>query len=312
MILTKTAVRRETYMQPSFFYASAREGMLDFLTNVLQPSEGVLLPAYIGWSRNEGSGVLDPILDSGARTCFYNLNSDLSVDMANLEQKLLTGSFRVLVVIHYFGRTEIQLAAIRELADRHGVLLLEDLAHAFFSALGAGDAGNVGHVSLYSLHKMFPFAQGGLIRYLDTALVRGQKSTFSEVAEQLFSYDFSAISAARRRNFVALTELLEAVPEIGSRFQLMWPVLSDHDVPQTLPVRIIGDGRDNIYSNMNREGFGMVSLYHTLVPQVREDFDKLNLLSRQIINFPVHQDVELRTLPSMVASFRRYLNSSRS
>jgi hypothetical protein len=311
MILTKTAVRRETYMQPSFFYTSAREGMLDFLTNVLEPSDGVLLPAYIGWSKNEGSGVLDPVLASGARTNFYNLNSDLSVDMTDLEQKLLTGSFRVLVVIHYFGRTDVRLAAIRDLADRHDVLLLEDLAHAFFTALGGGDAGNMGHVSLYSLHKMFPFAHGGLIQYSDTALVRGQKSTFTKIAEQLFSYDFSAISAARRRNFMALTALLEAAPEIGSGFELMWPVLSDHDVPQTLPVRIIGDGRDNIYRSTNQDGFGMVSLYHTLVPQVREDFPELTFLSRQITNFPVHQDVELRTLPSMVASFRRHLNSSR-
>lgn len=310
MLLTKTALQRATHRQPSFFYTSAREGMFDFLTNVLEPSSGVLLPAYVGWSRNEGSGVLDPILKVGAPVSFYNLTADLTVDMADLEQRLATGFFRVLVVIHYFGRTDIQLPAIRELADRYDVILLEDLAHAFFSALGSGAAGKFGHVLLYSLHKMFPFTQGGLIRYSDAALVRRQKSTLPAISHDLFSYDFSAISAARRRNFFALTDLLKLTPEFGSKFQLMWPVLSDHDVPQTLPVRILGEGRDGIYRGTNEDGFGLVSLYHTLVPQVRAGFPGLNQLSRQITNFPVHQDVDMHILPAMVESFRRHLNDS--
>lgn len=310
MLLTKTAQLHDAYRQPSFFYTSAREGMLDFLTNVLEPSDRVLLPAYIGWSKNEGSGVLDPVFEAGAEVNFYNLHSDLSVNLDDLERQLHDGSYRVLVVIHYFGRSDSQLPAVRELADRYNVLLMEDLAHSFFSALGTGVAGKFGDVSLYSLHKMFPFEQGGLIRYSDTSLVHNQRSTLPQIAEQLLSYDFSAISRARRLNFLALIELLSSIPEFGSRFQFLWPVLSDQDVPQTLPVRIFGNRRDEIYRGVNEDGYGLVSLYHTLIPQVRAKFPELNLLSRQVTNFPVHQDVDASILPAMVESFRKHLNAS--
>ena len=310
MLLTKTALRPDMYRAPSFFYTSAREGMLDFLRNVLAPSGRILLPAYIGWSKREGSGVLDPVLEAGAEVDFYNLNVDLSVDVGDLECRLDAGAYQVLVVIHYFGRTDSRLPAIREMANRYGVLLLEDLAHAFFSALGGGMAGKFGDASLYSLHKMFPFERGGLIRYSDSSLIRSQKSTLPEISEELVSYDFSSISRARRRNFQTLIELLRSTPEHGHRFQLIWPDLDDYDVPQTLPVRIVGSGRDDIYKGVNEDGYGLVSLYHTLVPQVRAGFPALNLLSRQITNFPVHQDVDISLFPAMVASFRKHLNAS--
>lgn len=311
MILNKTASAPDAYLRPSFFYRTARDGMRDFLTNALQSErDGVLLPAFIGWSQREGSGVFDPVLDSKARVGFYDLNSDLSVQMENVERQLASGLYRVVVVIHYFGRTEREIDKIRQLADVYDVVLVEDLAHGFFSSLGKGKAGRFGQVSLFSLHKMFPFSQGGMIRYSDSSLVRDQTSTMVGLAEQMVSYDWRAISKARRDNFMALTRLLLALPEYGSKFDLLWPDLDENDVPQTLPVRILSGNRDKIYSEMNSDGFGMVSLYHTLIEPVRHDFFGLNRLSKQITNFPVHQDVTVNSIPDMVSSFRKHLNTN--
>lgn len=307
--ITKTATKPENYFHPAYFYRSAREGMADFLSNVLTPhGRGVLLPAFIGWSPREGSGVFDPVLTTAAQAGFYNLTADLEVDLADLERRLATGAFRVIVVIHYFGRTEPQIDEIRKLADRHSALLVEDLAHGFFSAMGRGQGGRYGHVCLYSLHKMFPFENGGMVTYPDAGLVSGQKSTAPEFATRVLSYDWRAIGEIRRSNFCALTAILAASAERGAKFELLWPELADGDVPQTLPVRILGDGRDSIYAAMNDDGFGMVSLYHTLIDAVAGDFDGLADLSRHIINFPVHQDVSDHQLQPMVDSFVRHLN----
>jgi hypothetical protein len=283
--------------------------MADFLSEIsgLQ-NRGVLLPAFIGWSPREGSGVFDPVISSGARAGFYDLRPDLTVDLADLERCMMTGEFRVVVVIHYFGRTEPQIARVRELADRHEILLVEDLAHGFFSAMAAGQAGRHGHVCLYSLHKMFPFENGGMVTYPYAGLVSGQESTAPEFATRVLSYDWRAIGEIRRRNFCALTAILAASAERGAKFDLLWPELADGDVPQTLPVRILGDGRDGIYAAMNEDGFGMVSLYHTLIDAVAEAFDGLADLSRHIINFPVHQDVPAHEIQPMVDSFIRHLN----
>jgi hypothetical protein len=138
-------------------------------------------------------------------------------------------------------------------------------------------------------------------------LVRNQESTIPSLASRLLSYDWDAIGAARRRNFLSLTALLRAIPECGVKFELMWPELDDYDVPQSLPIRIIGPARDQVYARMNEDGFGVVSLYHTLIGEVRKDFVGLNHISRHITNFPVHQDVNVADFATMVASFRRHL-----
>ena len=64
-------------------------------------------------------------------------------------------------------------------------------------------------------------------------------------------------------------------------------------VPQTYPVLIRRGRRNKIYELMNNEGFGVVSLYHTLIPELQEnEFEKSKKISRSILNLPVHQDVD--------------------
>jgi dTDP-4-amino-4,6-dideoxygalactose transaminase len=308
--ITKTATGTGTALQPAFFYGSAREGMSDFLAAAISPTDRVLMPAFVGWSPREGSGVFDPILQAGLAADFYELNADLTVDLTDLRARLETGDYRVLVLIHYFGRTEPELRLIRAIADQYGVLLVEDLAHGFFSAAGVAAAGRFGHVRMFSLHKLFPFEDGGMVSYADTTLVGSQTSTRPELAARVLSYDWRAIAGLRRENFMTLTRLLQTLPGHGGSFELIWPVLDEGDVPQTLPVRIIGDVRDAIYTGMSEEGYGMVSLYHTLIQQIGDEFDTMHGLSKHIINFPVHQDIAAGAIEEMVDSFSRHLTAA--
>ncbi|MCY1704064.1 DegT/DnrJ/EryC1/StrS family aminotransferase [Deinococcus sp. SL84] len=313
--ITKTATDPATQRLPTLFYRSAREGMQDFLNqpSVLpDPAAGVLLPAFIGWSPREGSGVFDPVRNLAVRAGFYDLNPDLTVDLAKLEAELQKG-YRVLVLIHYYGRTESKLREVRELADRYGALLVEDLAHGFYSALLGGVAGSLGDINLYSLHKMFPTpdAQGGMIAYRNQSLLDGQQETAPELARFILNYDWAAISAARRRNAGQILDALRELPECGQDFELLWPEIAAGDVPQTLPIRILRGNRDHIYHAMNEDGYGMVSLYHTLIEPVRGDFAEMVALSKSVINFPVHQDLDPVHIPDMLASFQKALHASK-
>lgn len=303
--IPKSAVDADRFRQVTLFYGSAREGMKDFLNHLPGAKQGgVLLPGYVGWSAREGSGVFDPIRETGVPYTFYDLNRDLSVNLDSLQKKLDTAKFAVLVVIHYFGRTEPRLKAIRHIAEERGVSLVEDLAHGFFTAQGSGLAGRAGDMCLFSLHKQFPFDDGGMVTYSDPKLISGQTETRPDLASQVFSYDWRKIADARRQNFESLAELLISLPEYGHYFELPWPRLDDDDVPQSLPVYILGEGRDRIYAQMNADGFGMVSLYHTLTPEVGDEFPMLSDISRHITNFPVHQDIDVSQLGEMVESFR--------
>lgn len=308
--IAKGASNADLFRTPSLFYSSAREGFGDFLAN-LDPDgtdrSGVLLPAFIGWSPHEGSGVFDPVSGSGLPYGFYEPNSDLTVHLERLEAKLAEGRWRVLVLIHYWGRTDPHLSDIRDLATRHGCILVEDLAHGFFSA-SRGAAGWAGCVNMFSLHKMLPFSEGGMITYRDQALIRGQRETRPGLARDVMNYDWRAISALRRRNFLELMSRLSAVPEFGIEFELLWPELSPHDVPQSFPVRVLNGKRDAIYAKLNAAGYGMTSLYHTLIHALAEGVPTMQALAASVTNFPVHQDADAAEQEGMVVAFCRALS----
>lgn len=297
----KTATDMRTASRPTFFYGSAREGMQDLLSSTL-PREraGVLMPGFIGWSPREGSGVHDPVQALGLQAGFYDLHQDLGVDVDSVRAMAATGDFHVLVVIHYFGRTELRTAELREIADEHGMVLVEDLAHGFFTALTGGAAGRYGDANLYSLHKMLPVPSGGMVSYASDRLVGAQRSTAPELAATVLSFDWHQIARRRRDTFTALTRLLRELPSCGTAFTLMWPNLSEGDVPQTLPIVVQGPQRDAVYAAMNAQGFGVVSLYHTLIEDVRTEYSSLVHLSGHILNLPVHQDVRADDLGPLV------------
>nr|WP_300047964.1 DegT/DnrJ/EryC1/StrS family aminotransferase [uncultured Nocardioides sp.] len=314
--IPKTASDRARLRAPSLFYRSAREGMADLFrqdSTWRGESRTVLLPGFIGWSPNEGSGVFDPVDQLGLTPRFYDLGPDLAFDPAAIEAACAAERIDVIVVIHYFGRVQPALEEARAIADRHGCLLVEDLAHGYFTALMGGQAGRTGDVLAYSLHKMFamPDAQGGQMVYRDTTYLTGQADTAPELAREVLDMDAAAVAVARRRVFSELTRRLRDLPGHGSDFELMWPELRDDESPQTLPVRILGPGRDRVYHSMNAEGIGMVSLYHTLIPQL-SGFDAMVQLSQHIINFPVHQDVAVDDVPEVVAAFARALAEDRT
>ena len=61
---------------------------------------------------------------------------------------------------------------------------------------------------------------------------------------------------------------------------------------------------------MNRAGYGVVSLYHTMIVQLNdeEQFPEANFISRHILNFPIHQDIDDNKLLSMVQHFSKLMD----
>jgi dTDP-4-amino-4,6-dideoxygalactose transaminase len=73
------------------------------------------------------------------------------------------------------------------------------------------------------------------------------------------------------------------------------------EFPQSYPLLIRNSSRDRIYCEMNATGFGVVSLYHTLIEPISPGrFPASATVSRHILNLPVHQDASKEALESMV------------
>jgi len=267
----------------------------------------VLLPGYIGWSAREGSGIWDPIaqlssLDKG----FYRMTSDLAIDVSSLRLLLEKAGGRIcaVLIINYFGFTDIHASSVSELVRQHGGFVIEDNAHGFFSYHCRAD--DLSDVTFFSLHKMFPFAQGGSVLVKSANLADIALKGCRDIGEENpWDYDWGQISIIRRTNFQAIDELINCAPDYLSFFRPLRNLRSLSDVPQSYPVYLVQGNRDYAYQALNNMGFGVVSLYHTLIePLHLPDHEDALRLSRKILNLPVHQDVDRAQYANLLSALK--------
>jgi dTDP-4-amino-4,6-dideoxygalactose transaminase len=119
----------------------------------------------------------------------------------------------------------------------------------------------------------------------------------------LCDFDLNRIADKRRSNSLVLDELVRnLVPGIEPLFGAP----GCFEFPQTYPILVRNGSRDSLYHEMNAAGFGVVSLYHTLISQISSDsFPSTAKISHLILNLPVHQDVSEDALESMVRKLAR-------
>lgn len=173
----------------------------------LKAGHEVLLPAYCSAS------MVTPILLHGAQPIFYRLRPDLSADLDDVAGKL-TRKSHALLGVNFFGFSQ-DWAALRGLADRTGLVLVEDCAHALFGSWRGAPLGSFGDFAIASLTKFLPVWDGGLLALnsLPSAMIatRGQP-----LRTQLKAvYNLLEETANSRRN-PALWPLLSAI-EAGLR-----------------------------------------------------------------------------------------------
>jgi dTDP-4-amino-4,6-dideoxygalactose transaminase len=306
--LPKLASDPVNFVRPTRCFPSARAAFAAWLQAIgVGPDDTVLLPAYIGWSSREGSGVFDPILQIGCRYAFYRLDRELHIDLDHVAAQLEKHRPKVAVVIHYFGYPDLQLSGFVKLARNYGVYVLEDEAHALLTDWVSGLTGRLGDAAIASLHKLLPVPDGGLLilNSGDSSLLDQLPPSSNLECYRLMAYDFPGIAGARRRNAQTLLSFL--APLTGEVDPLI-PALPDGVAPQTFPVIVRNAARDQLYFDLNAAGFGVVSLYHTLVDAVSaENFPDSHWLAKRIMNLPVHQDVTPELLQQLVARLARLL-----
>jgi dTDP-4-amino-4,6-dideoxygalactose transaminase len=298
-VITKTAEQSSNCARRVVPFGSARQAFGAILS-ALNISRGkILLPAYVGWSPREGSGVFDPVAALNLDYSFYALDDRLGIDIDSLRVELESGRIRVLVIIHYFGYVDSCYQDAVKLAREHDVFVLEDEAHAMLSDLVGGICGRLGDACIYSFHKMLPVKAGGaaVVNDSESELALRLAASLSRNLP-LHDFDLNRIAARRKMNSLVLDRLInELAPEVTPLFGPP----GAGEFLQTYPVMIRNGARDRLYHEMNAAGFGVVSLYHTLISQISADrFPVAHKISRHILNLPVHQDASEPELESMV------------
>jgi len=121
----------------------------------LSPGDKVLLPSYTCID------TVTPFLNNGIEISFYNINEDLSINRKDLENRI-EDRVKALFFIHYFGFPQ-DLNYIKFIKKTYKVSLIEDCAHAFLSDINDRYLGNLGDVSIFTLRKMVPVHNVGIL-----------------------------------------------------------------------------------------------------------------------------------------------------
>lgn len=273
-----------------YSYVSARDAFKHILSLPENRGKTLLLPAFIGQSDREGSGVFDPVRETKTKYVFYKMDPELNIDREDFTAKIANHPSGIVLFIHYWGFKDPGLEEYKKLSKNNNLVIVEDFAHGLFTFFKRPmidfDFG------FFSLHKMFPYTVGGV---LISSKVLADLTYYNN---KFFEYNLTEIANIRINNFEYILEKLEK--KISSHITILRKnILSN--VPQTFPILLSSNAlKDKLYFKMNEAGFGVVSLYYQMINEVDESFANEHNISSRILNLPVHQDVATTDIEAMI------------
>lgn len=121
----------------------------------LSAGDEVLVPTY------HCPTMIAPLIMLGLRPLFYAVGEHGLPELGRLDGDCIRTA-KCMIVPHYFGLPR-SLADVRGWCDEHGVVLIEDCAHAFYGMAGDRQVGAWGDYAIASMTKFFPVTEGGLL-----------------------------------------------------------------------------------------------------------------------------------------------------
>jgi dTDP-4-amino-4,6-dideoxygalactose transaminase len=143
----------------------------------LAPGDEVIMPSFTFVS-SANAFVL-----RGARPVFVDIRADtLNLDERQVEAAI-TSRTKAILVMHYAG-VACEMDALLDIAHRHGLVIVEDAAHALMSSYKGRPLGGFGHLATFSFHetKNVISGEGGALvindsRFAERAEIIWEKGT---------------------------------------------------------------------------------------------------------------------------------------
>lgn len=203
---------------------SATSGLYAALGAVgLSPGDEVIVPPY-----TMSASAVGPLIYGGIPV-FADIEPEtFCLDIASVEANI-TEKTKAIVVVNLFGHPA-RLHEMRALADRHGIILIEDNAQGPFATENGKFAGTIGHIGVFSLnyHKHIHTGEGGMCVTDDDRLalrmqmIRNHAENIVEPTRHDdlsnmigFNYRMTELSAA-----VGIVQLERAEELIGKRVHI--------------------------------------------------------------------------------------------
>jgi perosamine synthetase len=272
---------------------------------------------------------VNSILYTGAQPVFVDIDpATFNIDTRLVEQAV-TPKTKAIMPVHLYGQI-CDMEALQAIADKHGLVIIEDACQAVGATFEGNKAGSFG-TGVFSLYatKNVMSAEGGMITTSDAELadrcrlLRNHGMRRRYYYESLgYNYRMTDLHAAiglaqiervgeltqRRRSNAAFfqSNITSAVnPEIAAGRDHVW---------HQYTIRVDGGrDRDQAVKQLNDAGVGTGIFYP--IPGHQHDYIKAIVgevslpvteqLSREVISIPVHPQLTQKDLETIVAEVNR-------
>lgn len=153
------AVRDELGVEDAFATSSCTAALhVALLAAGIAPGDEVITPSLTFCAAP------NVVLQTGARPVFVDVEPTTHNICPYQAEAAITDQTRAIIVMHYGGHP-CDLSAFRHLADRYGLLLIEDAAHALLARRDGLRAGAVGDLAVFSFYanKVITTGEGGML-----------------------------------------------------------------------------------------------------------------------------------------------------
>ena len=261
------------------------------------------------------------IIQAGCTPVFCDVKFDYTIDEHKIEA-LITDKTTAILGVHVYGNI-CNVEAIQKIADKHGLKVIYDAAHAFGVEYKGKGIGAYGDVSMFSFHatKVFHTIEGGCLCFKDESLAKeiALQRNFGVNGEELACFgsnakmnEFQAAMgicnlrhideelALRKQVFERYNKRLERIPGI-TLLPLVEGIKQNYAYyPVLIEKEKFGENRDELCARLAEYGVFARKYFYPLVSENKE-FEKdmtkstprAKEYSRNIVCLPLYAHLSL-------------------
>jgi dTDP-4-amino-4,6-dideoxygalactose transaminase len=274
----------------------------------------------------------EAILLTGAKPVFVDIDPDTYLMNADLIEEKVTAKTRAIVPVHLYGQCA-DMDRIMEIANRHGLYVVEDACQAHgseYKGRKAGSMGNLGAFSFYFTKNLGAYGEGGMITTNDPELNRKIRMLRDHGSEKRYYHEMVGWNARidelqaaalriklpyldkwneQRRNHASFYN--EALKKIG----VISPKESKYNRHVYHLYVIRTATRDELKEWLNQRGIGtgihypvpvhMQHAYQALFPE-SNTLPVTEKITAEIISLPMYPDLTLDQLRRVITAIEEF------
>lgn len=293
--------------------------------------------SLLAWDIGEGDEVIttpmsfcatsNAILHSGAVPVFVDVEEETGNINAGLIETKITKKTKAIIPVHLYGQM-CDMKKIRQIADRYGLIVIEDAAHCIEGIRDGVKVGQLGDAACFSFYatKNITSGEGGAIAVHDTEKDKLLKmlrlhGIDSSAADRYtvrykhwdmsvlgWKYNMDNIQAALLiGQLERIDELWKRRDEIWRRYDEAFKDVKGISTMKTVPgsrharhlftIQVLEDERDSVFHSLQEKGVGVAVNYRAihLLKYYRErfgykkgDFPVAERIGARIVSLPLY------------------------